>query len=97
MDDRCTTEESLREASPVQYVTAEAPPLLCTHSTNDTLVPIEHGRRILQRYREAGAGRAELYDYAGPGEQHGIWIEGSDPHRLLPHLEKTIAEFLEST
>lgn len=89
------TDRMLLEASPISYVKADPPPLLCVHSTNDKLVPIEHSHQIIKLYREAGA-RAELFAYPGPGEQHGIWIDGSDPHRLLPELENAIANFLRS-
>jgi len=87
------TEAILREASPVCHVTPAAPPLLCTHSVNDKLVPMAHSERMLAAYDRVGA-RAQLYAYDGPGEQHGIWIEGTDPHRLLPHIEDAIAEYL---
>ena len=89
------TDEMLLAASPVTYVTPQAPPLLCTSSTNDTLVPTEASRRIVAEYEQLGA-RAELYAYDGPGEQHGIWIEGTDPHRLIGHIEEAIAAFIET-
>ncbi|HUT58752.1 MAG TPA: alpha/beta hydrolase [Phycisphaerae bacterium] len=89
------TDETMLAASPVQYVRADSPPLLCTNSTNDKLVPIAQSHAMVERYRQNG-GRAELYAYPGPGEQHGIWIEGSDPHRLLPELEQVIEEFLQT-
>lgn len=89
------TERMLFEASPVSYVRPAAPPLLCVHSTNDRLVLIDQSHRMLQMYREIGA-RGELFAYAGPGEQHGIWIDGSDPHRLLSEIEKAVATFLKT-
>lgn len=87
------TDEMLLGASPITRVGPGSPPLLCVHSTNDRLVPIEQSRRMVEEYGAAGC-RAELYAYSGPGEQHGIWIEGSDPHRLLPHIEDAIRRFL---
>jgi acetyl esterase/lipase len=89
------TERLLLAASPISYVKPKSPPLLCVHSTNDNLVPVEQSRKIQKFYREVGA-RAEVYAYPGPGEQHGIWIEPSDPHRLLPELEKAISTFLKT-
>jgi len=89
------TDRMLTDASPISYVAADAPPLLCLHSTNDQLVPIEQAQRIIGRYEATGA-RAELRSWAGPGEQHGIWIEGSDPHRLLADPEKGLISFLKT-
>ncbi|NLX57553.1 MAG: alpha/beta hydrolase fold domain-containing protein [Phycisphaerae bacterium] len=89
------TEQMLYAASPVSYVKPWSPPLLCTHSVHDKLVSIEHSRQMIKFYHEVHA-RAELYAYAGPGEQHGIWIEGSEPHRLLPEIEEAIATFLKT-
>jgi len=89
------SDRMLLEASPVSYVKPYSPPLLCVHSTNDQLVPIEHSRHLLKMYHEVGA-RAELFAYAGPGDQHGVWIDGSDPHRLLPELEQEMAVFLKT-
>jgi len=87
------TAEMLLEASPVHYVRRGSPALLCVHSVNDRLVDAAQARGIVARYREVGA-RAELHAFDGPGEQHGIWIEGSDPHRLFPELEQAIGDFL---
>jgi len=89
------TDEMLLDASPVHLVRPGAPPLLCVHSLNDTLVPIVYSERMIEAYSAVGA-RAELHAYDGPGDKHGIWVEGTDPHRLLPELEKRIAEFLAS-
>ncbi|MBN2583516.1 MAG: prolyl oligopeptidase family serine peptidase [Planctomycetes bacterium] len=89
------TEQMLFEASPISYVKPWSPPLLCTHSIHDKLVGIEHSKRMIKFCHEVKA-RAELYAYPGPGEQHGIWIEGSDPHRLLPEIEQAIATFLKT-
>lgn len=89
------TDEMLRDASANKYVTAGAPPVLCVHSTNDKTVPIEQARRLVDLYSKVGA-RAELYAHPGPGEQHGIWIEGSDPHRFLPNIEEAISAFLKT-
>ena len=75
------TESMLREASPTDYVRAGA--------------PLSHSERMLEQYGKVGA-RAELFSYDGPGDKHGIWIEGTDPHRLLPCLEDAIASFLNS-
>ncbi|OGV67412.1 MAG: hypothetical protein A3K19_23515 [Lentisphaerae bacterium RIFOXYB12_FULL_65_16] len=86
-------ESARRMASPVHYVGAESPPVLCVHSINDDLVPLAHSERLVAEYAKLGR-RAELFSYDGPGRSHGIWIEGTDPHRLLPPLEAAIRRFL---
>ena len=89
------TDKMLLEASPVSHVKPQGPPLLCVHSTNDKLVLIEQSQSIVKMCRGVKC-RAELFAYAGPGEQHGIWIDGSDPHRLLPEVERAISIFLKT-
>lgn len=89
------TDRMLLEASPVSYVKPNSPPLLCVHSTNDKLVMITQARRMIQMYQDLGA-RAELFAYSGPGEQHGIWIDDSDPHRLLSEPDNAVCAFLKS-
>lgn len=88
------TDVALREASPVNEVSAGAPPLLCVHSTNDRLVRMAHSEAMVGRYAEEGA-PASLYAYEGPGTSHGIWRDSSAPPRLLAHIEGTIADFAE--
>jgi len=89
------TDRMLLEASPVSYVKPKSPPLLCVHSVNDKLVTIDQSRRIVEMYKGVRA-RAELFAFRGPGEQHGIWIEGSDPHRLLPEPANAVCTFLKT-
>ncbi|MGD8239320.1 MAG: alpha/beta hydrolase [Armatimonadota bacterium] len=81
-------------APPVELVSAEAPPLLATHSRNDGLVAREHSVEIVEKLQAAGA-EARLYLYDGPGELHGIWRDAeATPVRLFAHIEDVIAEFL---
>jgi len=65
-------------AAPVDLVTANAPPLLAVHSRNDELVLPPESQAIVDRIHAAGQ-RAELYEFDGPGRQHGIWRDSSDP------------------
>ncbi len=88
------TDVALWEASPVNRVSAGAPPLLCVHSTNDRLVRMAQSEAMVARYAEEGA-PASLYAYKGPGTSHGIWRDGSAPLRLLAHIEGTVADFAE--
>ena len=89
------TDRMLLDASPISYIKPGVPPLLCVHSTHDKLVPIEQTHRMARAWHDAG-GRAEVFAYGGPGEQHGIWVDGSEPHRLLKEPDNAIRDFLES-
>jgi acetyl esterase/lipase len=57
-----------RRASPIEYVSRTAPPVLMIHGNFDLLVPILHSERLLTKLRDAGA-TAELVTV--PGEGHG--------------------------
>jgi len=85
----------LQNASPVHNVREKPSPVLCTHSVNDQLVSSSQSEKLIEACRKAG-GRAELYLYSNPDRNHGIWVEGSSPHRLLPELEEQIKKFVRS-
>lgn len=78
-----------REASPISYVGADAPPALFLHGENDTTVPAQQAREMVQKYRAAGA-HAELELY--PGQAHG-WFNGA-PHfwTTLQRMEQFLVE-----
>lgn len=44
-----------RAASPVTHVTADAPPFLILHGTDDALIPLAQGEQLAAALREAGA------------------------------------------
>lgn len=46
--------ELYRKASPLFYVSKDAPPLLLVHGEKDDLVPFEQSVRMAERYRQAG-------------------------------------------
>jgi acetyl esterase/lipase len=78
---------------PVELVSASAPTLLCLHSRNDELVLPSESRAIAREVRAHG-GTALVYEFDGPGKQHGIWMDERDPPHLFPHLEARIQSFL---
>lgn len=86
-------EAAMAHASPVGLASADAPPLLCVHSRNDQLVRPEQSQWMVDAWRAAGAS-AELFLFDGPGDSHGIWIAGTDPHRLLPEPAEAIHAFI---
>jgi dipeptidyl aminopeptidase/acylaminoacyl peptidase len=58
-----------RRASPISYVTKEAPPFLLFHGTEDELVPVDQSRRLAETLRSFGV-PAELVILRG--ERHGF-------------------------
>ena len=63
--------EVAREASPVSYVRADAPPLLFIHGTADRTVPKEQTDRLVAKLREAGAKEVRYMIFEGEG--HGVF------------------------
>lgn len=59
----------LAEFSPIDHVTAAAPPFLLIHGTDDPLVPIAQSERFCGKLRDAGVA-CELYRVEGAG--HGV-------------------------
>ena len=55
-------------ASPVSYVTRNAPPLLIFHGTEDEVVLIDQSHRIVEKYNETGL---ESQLIVLPGAGHG--------------------------
>jgi acetyl esterase/lipase len=67
--------EAFRAASPITYVSADAPPFFVLHGTNDSLIPVEQARAFTARLREVSrqpVAYAEL-----PFAQHAFDIFGS--------------------
>lgn len=89
------TAAKLRELDPAEYYTPDAPPILCTHWRNDTVVSFAACAAFEASVLKKG-GRINVYayDYDRPQEGHGIWIPDSKPHRLFPDLEAVIAGFM---
>ncbi|NUP22393.1 MAG: prolyl oligopeptidase family serine peptidase, partial [Streptomyces sp.] len=50
-----TAPDLARAASPVTHVTADAPPFLILHGTDDSLIPLAQGEQLTAALREAGA------------------------------------------
>ena len=65
---RRKTDELLRSASPLQYLSADDPPLLVMHGEQDPVVPVAQSQRLHERYVQAGLD-AELHILPGAG--HG--------------------------
>ena len=85
----------LRELNPAEYLTPDAPPILCTHCRYDEAVPFETCTAFERAVVNKG-GRICVYGYDLDRRQqgHGIWIPGSSPHQLYPDLEAVISGFM---
>lgn len=73
-----TLEERMRQASPATYVSAEAPPLLLIHGTEDRTVPVSQSDDLVKALRQAGAKDVTYMRIEGAG--HGVFRQ---------HIEET--------
>jgi acetyl esterase/lipase len=84
-----TNRQSYVDASPVTYVSADAPPFFVLHGRNDSLVPVEQARGFVAQLREVNAqpvAYAEL-----PLTQHAFDIFGS---ARAAHAAVAVEQFL---
>lgn len=82
--DTLTHRELAKMASPVQYVTKQAPPMMLLHGTDDHTVPFSQGEALYHALEKAGA------------EVTLVEIEGADHadiHFFQKELWELIAEF----
>jgi len=70
-DSPAAAPQTAKQASPITYARADAPPLLFIHGTADRTVPKEQTDRLVAALREAGAEdvRYMIFD----GEGHGVF------------------------
>ncbi|MGV9454602.1 alpha/beta hydrolase fold domain-containing protein [Streptomyces sp. NPDC003635] len=82
-----TAPERARAASPVSHVTADAPPFLILHGTDDVLIPLAQGEQLAAALREAGA----HVDFRPvPGADH-VWA--GLPDEDVEHCFTTSVDF----
>ena len=84
----------LLTAFPVSLLKGNVPPILCTHSKFDSVVPPESTMEFI-RTGQVNDIDIESYFYDREDEGHAIWIPNSNPHCLYADLEKVISSFLE--
>ena len=84
--------------SPILKIKSGMVPALCTHATEDKVVPIASHRAFADAYRAAG-NDCEFFEYPTTLREgltgHCIWIPDSKPHRLIPEIEARIKAFVE--
>ncbi|MFT4077591.1 MAG: alpha/beta hydrolase [Asticcacaulis sp.] len=85
---RTCSEETLKGASPVNFVTASAPPGLILHGAADTLVPVSQSQALYERLKAAGA---DVTFESVPGLGHGF--TGAAPEQLEDILQRTFSFF----
>jgi acetyl esterase/lipase len=84
-----TAGQTYADASPVNYVTADAPPMFVLHGTNDSLVPVEQARAFVAKLHKVSTQPivyAEL-----PFAQHAFDIFGS---ARAAHAAVAVEQFL---
>ncbi len=67
--------DAYKNASPITYVSKDAPPFLFLHGTKDWLVPIKHSRIMSKKLKDAGV-PAELVEIEGGS--HGYFDKAGD-------------------
>lgn len=82
--------ERAQSASPTTYVTADAPPFLLVHGTEDFLVPVGQSRELHRALLEAGT-EAELVTVEGAGH---IFDGAPDVPALLAHSVAFLAKHI---
>ncbi len=82
-------EEAFRAASPITYISPEAPPFFVLHGTNDSLIPVEQGRAFSKRLREVS--RQPVAYAEMPFAQHAFDIFGSS---RAAHAAVAVEQFL---
>jgi len=90
--------KSLELMNPISRIKSRMAPVLCTHTTEDPVVPISSHKAFAEAYRAVG-NQCAFYEY--PSDKrligHCIWIPGSTPHRLIPEIEAQITAFMKKT
>jgi acetyl esterase/lipase len=81
--------EAFRAASPITYVSADAPPFFVLHGTNDSLIPVEQARAFTARLRDVS--RQPVVYAELPLAQHAFDIFGS---ARAAHAAVAVEQFL---
>jgi acetyl esterase/lipase len=86
---RAELTEAFRAASPITYVSEDAPPFFVLHGRNDSLIPVEQGRAFTKRLREVS--RQPVVYAELPFAQHAFDIFGS---ARAAHAGVAVEQFL---
>lgn len=80
-----------RDASPIARAHADAPPFLVIHGRNDTLVPVQEARLLVERLRAVSPGPVVYLEL--PGTQHAFDVF---PSVRSDAVVRAVARFLEA-
>jgi acetyl esterase/lipase len=83
--------EPFRKAAPIARVHADAPPFLVIHGKNDTLVPVQEARLLVERLRATSHGPVLYLEL--PGTQHAFDVF---PSVRSDAVVRAVARFLEA-
>jgi len=90
-------ETAFAAMNPILKIKPGMAPVLCTHVTEDKVVPIASHKAFADAYSAVG-NVCEFFEYPTAVRKgltgHCIWIPGSKPHRLIPEIETKIAAFM---
>lgn len=86
---RTETANAFRAASPISYVSPEAPPFFVLHGRNDSLIPVEQARVFSSRLREVSRNPVVYAEL--PFAQHAFDIFGS---ARAAHAAVAVEQFL---
>lgn len=81
--------DTYRTASPMTYISPDAPPFFVLHGRNDSLVPVEQGRAFSARLREVSTNPVVYAEM--PYAQHAFEIFGS---ARAAHTARAVEQFL---
>ena len=89
---------ALAAMNPIPKIKPGMAPVLCTHATEDKVVPIASHKAFAEAYRVAG-NVCVFLEYPSAIREgltgHCIWIPDSKPHRLIPEIETRIKVFMD--
>jgi acetyl esterase/lipase len=91
-------ESDFAAMNPILRIKSGMAPILCTHATEDRVVPIASHKAFADACRAAG-NTCDFFEYPAAIRKgltgHCIWIPDSKPHRLIPEMEGWIKAFME--
>ena len=88
---RALSDDVLRQASPIRYVDASAPPTLILHGRADAVVDVGQSEDIERAFKDKGVPCASVYL---DGVGHGFDLEKSDSTPLPRDLRPIVLSFL---
>lgn len=83
----------LNDINPSQYLTANSPHILLTHSRFDEVVSIKSMENLVSHAYSIGVNMETLF-YDLNAEGHSIWVPLSKPPKLYSFLEEKILSFI---